>query len=425
MPIPFFLVAAGLAAGAIGAGGHISAKETNEKAERIAQDARRMYNGAKSSLEKSQNETEEALLKLGYLKKEALDNSIKLFIRVYERVKDIKLKDSVGLNELSKFSVDSQDVLQMREMSDIYQSAFKSGTAGAAAGTVVALAASGSLSIVAGELAFAGSLLGMGELGLAAGVAGSGLAFAASVTPLAAVAAPVLLFTGLSASSKADENLEKAETMYEEAELAVEKMKISETLCQAITERSDMFSDLLQDLDRKFNECTILLDKVTQKKIGLFKNKRIESADLTEEETKLIWVTYALAGAVKSVIDTPILTKEGTISDSVETIYDDVSRSLPDLEQQVAEVTSYNYDFNANRDLHSSKAENARGNIQGQKAVTQGWRSTWWGKLLILIAAVFGIMFVLNIVISVLIWSLPVLIPILLIVFVVRMVKKR
>lgn len=34
MPIPFLLAGLGVAAGVIGAGGHLSAKETNERAER-------------------------------------------------------------------------------------------------------------------------------------------------------------------------------------------------------------------------------------------------------------------------------------------------------------------------------------------------------------------------------------------------------
>ena len=44
-----------------------------------------------------------------------------------------------------------------------------------------------------------------------------------AMTPLAAIAAPVVLFTGISSSFKADENLEKAKTMYAEAEAARQK----------------------------------------------------------------------------------------------------------------------------------------------------------------------------------------------------------
>lgn len=72
MPIPILIAGVGVAAGILGAGGHISAKETNQKAQQVAENAQRMYDTAKKSLEEAQNRTEKALLKLGYAKKKRL-----------------------------------------------------------------------------------------------------------------------------------------------------------------------------------------------------------------------------------------------------------------------------------------------------------------------------------------------------------------
>ena len=112
-----------------------------------------------------------------------------------------------------------------------------------------------------------------GEIGAAAGIAGSALSFGAAMTPLAAVAAPVLFFTALSASMKADENLEKAQTMYAQAEAASEKMKVSETLCAGISERSEMFYDVLHELDGMFLECVMLLHELCVKKRDAYLRK--------------------------------------------------------------------------------------------------------------------------------------------------------
>lgn len=264
MPIP--LVVAGIAAGVIGAGGHLSAKETNERAQRRSEAAQELYNSAKKSLEQAQNRTEQTLLKLGYEKKNILDSSMHQFLSAYDKIKHVQVTESVGINEISKFTIDQQGALELREMINIYSSSVQSGATGAAAGAIVALAASGSLSFVTSGLAAAGSVLMLGEVGAAAGIAGSALSVGAAMTPLAAVAAPVILFTGISASLKADENLEKANTMYAEAEAASEKMKISETLCGAISDRSEMFDDLLIDLNKMFSECTGLLAGVVRKK---------------------------------------------------------------------------------------------------------------------------------------------------------------
>lgn len=344
MPIPFLLAGLGIAAGVIGAGGHLSAKETNEKAQRVSENAQELYNSAKRSLERAQNTTEKALLKLGYEKKNVLDSSMRQFLESYDKVKHIQVRESVGYNEISKFTIDQQGAIELREMTDIYSSTIKSGATGVAAGAVVALAASGSLTVVTGGLATAGTALMAGEVGAAAGIAGSALSFGAAMTPLAAVAAPVILFTGISASMKADENLEKANTMYAEAEAASEKMKISETLCCAISDRSEMFDELLVDLNKMFAECSSLLAGVIRKKEGRVFKKKLKSDDFTEDDLKLIAVTRSLAGAVKAVIDTPILSKDGNISYESENVYDETVEKLPNLNQAVVEVKSINYD---------------------------------------------------------------------------------
>ena len=90
MPLPFILGAAGAAiAGAVGIGGHLSAKETNEKAQKRSNEAQRIYNEEKSVLEKAQNVTKESLLKLGYDKKQVLEVDLKNFFDAYDKVKHI------------------------------------------------------------------------------------------------------------------------------------------------------------------------------------------------------------------------------------------------------------------------------------------------------------------------------------------------
>lgn len=343
MPIPFLLAGLGVVAGVIGAGGHLSAKETNEKAQRRSEEAQELYNSAKRDLERAQNRTEKELMNLGYQKKNVLDSSMRQFLRSYNKIKDINITFSAGLNELSNFTIDHQDALQLQEMTNIYSSSIKSGATGAAAGAVIALAASGSLPIVTGTLACAGSALLAGEVTAAAGIAGSALSFGAAMTPLAAVAAPVVLFTGISASMKADENLEKANVMYAEAEEAFEKMKVSKTLCNAISDKSEMFSDLLDELNEMFADCAEILEGVIRNREGRFFKKKLKSADFTENEINLIAVTRALAGAVKSVIDTPMLNDFGEISYEAEEVYNNTCKSLPCFSDNVAEVKSVDY----------------------------------------------------------------------------------
>lgn len=311
MPIPFILAGLGVAAGAVGVGvgGHIDAKKTNEEAQRISIKAQNLYDEAKSSLENAQDKTENALLNLGYLKKHVLETSIKDFLKAYDRIKNIQLSESKGLNELSDFIISNKETVELRIMSDIYESTFSSGVTGAAAGAVIALAASGS--------------------------------FGMAMTPLSAIAAPAILFTGISSSIKADENLEKANTMLSEAQVAVEKMKTSETLCSGITEQARMFENLLSKLNRMFSKCIILLDSMTCEKMKLYQGRRINENNFTQEELNLIAVTRSLAGAVKAVVDISILNEDGSISQRSKDLYENTQKKLPVFNNVVNQLSNY------------------------------------------------------------------------------------
>lgn len=331
MPIPFLVAGLAVATGVIGAGGHISASETNEKAQRRTKEARDLYNSAKNKLELVQNKTETALLQLGNEKKYILETSMNQFLNAYDKIKHITFNEAIGINEISKFQIDEQGVIEIREMVDVYSSSIESGIAGAAAGTAVVLATGGSL--IGGEIATAGAALAAGEIA----------SLGAIMAPLAVVAAPMMLFTGISASMKADENLEKAEVMYAEAEVAAEKMKVSARLCEAISEKSYLFNDLLLKLNVMFAECSGLLAGVVKKKEGLIFKKKLKSKDFSEDEIELIAVTRALAGAIKSAIDTPMLTQDGKISNESSKMYNETFEKLPAFNEQVSEIRQINY----------------------------------------------------------------------------------
>ncbi len=106
--------------------------------------------------------------------------------------------------------------MEIQKLDSAYTSAISTDAVDTAAGAALLLAAGGSLPVLAEGASLAGTMLSIGEVGTAASIAGS--AVGAAFAPLAAVAAPVVLFTGFTASMKADENLEKAQVMMSQAE---------------------------------------------------------------------------------------------------------------------------------------------------------------------------------------------------------------
>ena len=314
MPLPFLLVGAAAAAGI---GTHINAKKKNEEAQNLINSAERLYNNTKKILDIAKNKTETSLVGLEISKKKVLQSSMKQFLKAYSRVKKVQIKESEGLEELSKFSLTPSDIVQIQNMTNIYESNLKVGTIGAATG--VALTALTTTTL--------------------AGAAG----FASFLSPVAAVAAPALLFTGISASIKAEENLEKARVMYSETSIAVEKMKTAETMCNAINKRTEMFDDLLFSLNKIFAECARYMDSVTRSKVGLFKGWNIKPEKINEQEMKLIAITRALAGAVKAIIDTPVLGASGDLDSTSYDKYNEIKGQLQNFTLISNEVKSVNY----------------------------------------------------------------------------------
>ena len=104
-----------------------------------------------------------------------------------------------------------------------------------------------------------------------------------------------------------------------------------------------MLNELLIELNTMFSQCTSLLDGVTKKKMGFFKNKTIDAKKLSEDELKLIAATRSLAGAVKSVIDMPILTPEGVIFEETDIVYKDVKERLSAIVGYFKYVQNINY----------------------------------------------------------------------------------
>ena len=106
-----------------------------------------------------------------------------------------------------------------------------------------------------------------------------------------------------------------------------------------------MFNDLLNELNKLFSQCTPLLAGLVKKNTGFFKGNTVSVDKLNEGEIKLIAVTRALAGAIKSVIDTPILAETGNLSSDFDSTYNKVENDLILFKKQVKEIEECKLDI--------------------------------------------------------------------------------
>lgn len=347
MPIPFLLGAAAVL-GLAGAAAHVSASSTNDKAKATAAEARHIYYDEKNLLDTAKSKAQSSLTALGEAKKDILLGAMQDFMSVYIKLKNAGLKETAGIDELNNFAINEADFPQIQKMTALYKSAESAATTGAAIGaigTMAGLAASGEAAATLATAGTAGTAILAGEIGTA-GAAASALA-----APLAAIAAPAVLFTGISAMMNADDNLDKANEAYAQAKLAVEQMKNQEILCNAICQRSELFRSLMESLSMMFIPCVSMMTEVVRRKerkgfLGFIFKRRLKSTDFTENEMRLFAVTRAIAGAIKSVIDTPMLLNasgETKITEESATVYQKARITFSQLKSQVNTLKSVDF----------------------------------------------------------------------------------
>ena len=331
MPLPLIPIIIAAGTGALGIGKGIEAAIDNKDANDYNSKANDTLSKAKDSLELSRKASNTALETLGGKKLFVLDKSISRFVTSFEKLKNVQLEDSTGMDELNKFRFDKQTAAELKEMSG-YASSILGGTmAGALAGS---LAAFGAYSAVATFATVIGSTTAIGSLSGAAltsatlaflgggSLAAGGLGMAGGMVVLGGlVAGPALAIMGFIVGAKASENLDNAKSNYAEAKKIAEELQVAAILCNGIRRRSYMFDRLLMRLDALFFPLVFGMETIIAEK-GDDWNK------FSNEDKHIVAVAAAVAKAIKTVLDTPILTEDGKLTEESAQIAEEIKPVL-------------------------------------------------------------------------------------------------
>ena len=334
MPLPLIpLIGWGIAgaAGLFGAAKTIDAVIDNDKAKDINSDANSIVSEAKKLINSSKDASGKSLKALGEKKAYVLDNGIKRFLREFRKLKNVDFSQVKGLDERDKFIIDEQDLTNLREMSDFASSILGGTATGAGAGALVAFGAySGAMALgtastgtaivtLSGAAATNATLAFLGGGSLAAG----GLGMAGGMAVLGGlVAAPALAVLGIFMGSSASKNLDNAYSNLSEAKKFREEMKTAASLCNGIRIRAYMFDRLLIRLD------AMLYQAVAGMRIAIQTNGT-DYRNFSDNEKHLVATAASLAKAVKTILDTPILTKDGNLTPESLSTAREVQNMLP------------------------------------------------------------------------------------------------
>jgi len=318
MPFPvLFVVPAVAIAGVAGAGKTAKGVYDSGRARRITDEANMSMDVAKAILENARDACGTSLQRLGDEKLFVLDHSVGRFIESFEKIKNLDLVESLGLEELRKFHIDKNDFEELKGLHEFAVDLAAGAGAGAAGGALTAFGAysaatnlaaastgtaiaslNGAAATNATLAFFGGGSLATGGLGIAGGTMVLG----------GLVAGPALLVMGLIVGKKADEQLEIAmSNAAQAAEICVE-LNNATFQCDAIRRRTYMFYTFLARLDARFLPLVMKLEDVIV-------DEGVDYSKYSPEAKRVVLQSATLAGTIKAILDTPILTEEGALTD--------------------------------------------------------------------------------------------------------------
>ena len=334
MPLPLLFIVPAVAAGMVGVGNSAKAVVDSSKAKKINKNANEIVEEATNRINSQRFACGNSLRELGEEKVFVLNNNIKSFLDIFTRIKNVDFTKSVGLEELKKMHIDKQDFVEMKSMVNYVASLAGGTVAGAAGGAATALGAYGAASALAaastgtaistlsGAAATNATLAFFGGGSLAAG--GLGMAGGAAVLG-GLVAGPALLALGLVVGKAARKDLDKALTNQDEAIQIATQFEVASQQCEAIRKRTYMFYTLLARLETYFLPLIYKMEEI-------FENEGDDYSKYSKDSQKVIASCASVAVTIKSILDTPILTDDGLLTDESEKTTGNVEQFLDNLQ---------------------------------------------------------------------------------------------
>lgn len=316
--LPAVFLGVSVATGTSGVKKSIKAGIDHENAELLNENSNTRVMHAAECLGVERDLCEEMLEKLGSEKVSVLSLSMKRFVETFGQIKNIDFKDSVGLDELRRLSVDKHELKSMENSVHFAVNVAKSTGAGLMGGALVAFGAFSagallgkastgtaiaSLSGVAAKNAtlafFGGGSMASGGLGMAGG----------RVVLGGMVVGPALWVMGTILSNKEGKNYEIALANAAEADQTCEQLRLAGTQCEMIRRRGSLLYATLARLDARFLPLVFELERVVS-------TEGVDYSTYSRASKETVAKAAALAVSVKAVIDTPLLDDDGNLTES-------------------------------------------------------------------------------------------------------------
>lgn len=333
MPLPLLFIGIIAFTSSAGVGGVIKAGFDENKAKLLNKNANEIVKESTDWLNAQRLACGNSLSQLGEEKMYVLTSTVAEFLNTFQKLKNVNFKDTEGLEELNKMHIDEHTFVEMRSMVNFAGSIAGGTVAGTAGGAFVALGAYGAAQALAaastgtaiaslsGAAATNATLAFFGGGSLAAG----GLGMAGGAVVLGGlVVGPALAVVGLFAGNAAKKDLEKAYTNKSEAIQIATQLNTAGLQCETIRRRTYMFYNLLARLDTYFLPLIYKMEDI-------FENEGDDYSKYSKESKAIVASCASIAVSIKSVLDTPILSDDGLLTNESEEKATSIEKFLDNL----------------------------------------------------------------------------------------------
>lgn len=334
MALPLLFIGVAAATGSFGVGSTIKAGVDANKAKNLNQTANEIVQNSTEWLNAQRLACGNSLTQLGKEKVYILNSTTARFLDSFQQIKNVDFKESEGLEEMQKFHLDENTFTEMQSLTKFAGFIAEGSIAGAAGGALagfgaysaaqaLAVASTGTtISSLSGAAATNATLAFFGGGSIAAG--GGGIA-AGTVILGGLVAGPALMVMGLVTGGAAKKNLNKAHTNMAEAVQTAAQLNKAGLQCETIRRRTYMFYNLLARLDAYFLPLIYKMENIV-------KNEGYDYQKYSKESQGFISSCVSVAVSVKSVLDTPLLTDDGLLTDESEETAANIETFLKNME---------------------------------------------------------------------------------------------
>ena len=317
MPLPLLLVPAAITA-AVGLVKGKQALDRTKESKVVIGDANEMIEEWNGNVQDSRDKANTELDEYGRYKMEVISTSIRDFVDAFKRIKNIELNSSSkGLEELDLTGYSDELINELEFNIAELAKLLGGGIASVGSGAAVAFGAysatmalgtastGAAISGLSGVAATNATLAWLGGGSLAAG--GAGIAGGTLVLG-GLVLGPALAVAGTVMSAAAKKRLNEAKASLVKAEAYKEEAKLLVINLDNIQDRVAIVHDSLSSVNKHFVR---YIDKM---KDTLYQNG-LDWNQYTSEQKAIIHRAFLMAQVVKGIIDTPILSEDGELTE--------------------------------------------------------------------------------------------------------------